>query len=1083
MGQLLVYSASAGSGKTHSIAGQYILMLFSKPKAYRNILAVTFTNKACEEMKSRIIDELAAIIKESPGNRISEITEHTKLSSDMVKIRARQIFTEMLHDYSFFSVSTIDSFFQKILRNFTRETGIQYNYEIELDTENVINLAVDNLLENSNTNPELKKNIISLVEQKMENLSKWDFRKDLKSFLKKVIESDYRSYEAEYNSFFADKSKVADFRKEISKIEKDFQNSIKNYCKDLSDILLKYNLGIEDFSGGNTRSVIKRLLKTYNLVSGNETFDTEKHFNNIETPEKWLTKAVINKEPHKTATDELIKVSTSMAEHFKSNYSRYITAVIIKKHLNYAALINEGLQTIHKYLNDEGKFLISEVPVFLSEIARQNSSSFIYEKTGSFYENYLIDEFQDTSSIQWNSFYPLMLESLSSGNENDINIIVGDLKQSIYAWRGGDWRLLAYQVKQKFENYFKHISLDDNWRSGKTIVEFNNYFFESAAGVLSNVINNSYPEELAPYTGELIKSSIYSNIKQNVKQNFDSVVRLEIFEKEEDKSPESSVQYRTIQRMIKQIEELQENNHKPGEIMILVRTNDQGSKIAQHIIKYSQSPEAKPGIVYDVISSDALFISSNKAVQLIISCFRYLLNENDKLSLTEAGYIYYVNSELNTSGDFVFNHTDFMVHLTKTIEPLKESFRQKLLHDLTDIIIEELGLNKKVENVPFLNSFRDVVHDFSLKHPAEVESFLEYWDEKGSKQNLKIPEKQNAINIISIHKSKGLAADFVFVPFCDWDLHKSGDIIWAETDTPPFNVLPVWPVNFDSKTQKSNFSETYYFHKFRQTVESFNMMYVAFTRARKGLFISASDAADNSFSKVSSVLRTVIENQDFENNSKPHISVSDEFKCKEYSIGEITIAKKTQDHDGYFNSYPVFIPEKQIKIKSFFDRDKVDVTSQSLVHKGIVYHKIFENIESAGDIDKAVNDLYAKGIVSMEDIPVYTDEIKAIISSPLIKSWFDGTYTVNNEAEIVTKNGKLRRPDRIMESENKIIIVDYKFGYAENKKYISQTKEYAQLLAEMGYKNIETYIWYVLSDYMVKVNTDSDETEKILIKK
>ncbi len=1081
MGQLLVYSASAGSGKTHSIAGRYILMLFSKPKAYRNILAVTFTNKACDEMKSRIIDELAAIINENPGNRIAEITEHTKLSNDMVKIRAKQIFTEMLHDYSFFSVSTIDSFFQKILRNFTRETGIQYNYEIELDTENVINLAVDNLLESSNTNPELKQNIISLVEQKMENLSKWDFRKDLKSFLKRVIESDYRSYEVEYNEFFADKHKVAAFKKDLTKIEREFKSQIKIYCDELSGILIKYNLGLEDFSGGNMRAIIKRIIRTYEFLENSIDIDSSKHFKDIEVEEKWLTKANLSKEPHKTATTELIKKCILLSEYFNKQYKSYVTTIIVKKHLNYAALINDGLQTIHKYLNDEGKFLISEVPVFLSEIARQNSSSFIYEKTGSFYENYLIDEFQDTSSIQWNSFYPLMLESLSSGQPEDVNILVGDVKQSIYAWRGGDWRLLAYQVKQKFESYYQHISLDDNWRSGKTIVEFNNFFFKTAAQTIANSIKETYPENLIEYTGDLLQNSIYNNITQNVKKNFESIVKLSIFEQTKDS--ETSIESQIIKRMINQIEELQENNHKPGDIMILVRTNDQGSRIAKEIIQYSQSSEAKPGIVYDVISSDALFVSSNKAVQLIISCFKYLLNENDKLSLNEAGYIYYLNSEMNTTDDLIFNHIDFISKLEKVIEPLQVNFRQKLLHDLTDIIIEDLGLNKKEENIPFLNSFRDIVHEFGLKHTAEVESFLEFWDEKGIKQNLKIPEKQNALNIISIHKSKGLAADFVFVPFCNWELHKSGDMIWAETNIAPFDALPVWPVNFDGKTEKSIFSDTYYFHKFRQTVESFNMMYVAFTRARKGLFVSVPNAADVSFSKISSVLKNVIQGPEFITNSEPEISVLENFNCTEYSLGKITMAEKTEDNHGYFKSYPVFVPKKHIKVKSFFDRDKVDASSKSLVHKGIVYHKIFENIKKISDIDNAVKDLYAKGLIGESDVVEYSNEIRNIISSPIIKSWYDGTYKVNNEAEIITKNGFLRRPDRIMESADEIIIVDYKFGFSESAKYISQTKEYANLLAEMGYVNIKIYIWYVLSDYLIKVNIETEDTEKITIEK
>lgn len=1081
MGKLLVYSASAGSGKTHNIAGQYLLMLFSKPKAYRNILAVTFTNKACEEMKSRIISELAAIINEDPGNRISEIASHTHLSKEMVKIRAKQIFTEMLHDYSFFSVSTIDSFFQKILRNFTRETGIQYNYEIELDTESVINTAVDILLESTNTNPELKKNIISLVDQKMENLSKWDFRRDLKSFLKKVIESDYRTYEAEYDAFFSDKNKVNEFKKSLSKIEHSFRAEIKSFCSEIQSVLDSHNLSIENFKGGKTSSIPKRLLKTHKLLIDNDAIDIEAHFNKIEDIENWLAKANINKEPETTAANQMMVISTKMKKFFELNYYEYNTAEIIKNHFNYATLINDGLKTIHTYLNEEGKFLISEVPVFLSEIAKQNSSSFIYEKTGNFYENYLIDEFQDTSAIQWNSFYPLVLESLSSGNEDDINILVGDVKQSIYAWRGGDWRLLAYKVKQEFENYYIEKSLIDNWRSGKIIVEFNNDFFEAAAISLSDSVKNSYPEKLAPLTGDLITNSIYSNIKQNYKKDFKSIVKVSVFDKPKDKHEEQPVNFLIIERMIKQIEELQENNHKPGEIMILVRSNIDGSRIAQQIIEYSQSDQAKKGIVYDVISADALFVSSNKAVQLIISCLKYLNDENNKLAFTETAYIYYSETVVNTQSSNEFNRNQFIALIQQKIDSLKENHKHKLLHDLVEIIVVTLELGNKSENIPFLNSFRDIVHDFGLKHPSEIESFLEFWDETGAKQNLKIPEKQNAINIISIHKSKGLAADFVFIPFCDWDLYKYSDMIWAGTNQKPFDTLPVWPVNFNKSISNSCFEDNFYFHKFRQTVESFNMMYVAFTRARKGLFISTIKETDNNFSKVSTVLRSVIENPAFIDKQKPTITEFEEFRCKEYSLGEIETVKKNDNVDGYFNEYPVFIPEKKIKIRSFFDRDKVDTSSQSMVHKGIVYHKIFEKINTGKDIPKAVNELAVNGLIKNNDCSIYENEISSLISLDFVCKWFDGSYTIMNEAEIITSKGKIKRPDRIMESDNEIIIIDYKFGFNEDSKYIKQTREYGNLLYELEKKKVKIYIWYVLSGYLIEVSIDSDESKKIIL--
>jgi len=1083
MGKLLIYSASAGSGKTHNIAKQYLFLLFSKPRAWRNILAVTFTNKACEEMKSRIIDELASIVYKNNDTIISEISSNTGLSPEMVKIRADRIFTEMLHDYSFFSVSTIDSFFQKIVRNFTLETGIQYNYEIELDTENVINSTVDIMLENSNSDTKLKKDIISLVDQKMENLSKWDFRKDLKEFLKKVIYSDFRSYEKKYMEFFGDRKSIEKFQSSLFKIKHSFEAEVQVYCKDISEVLIKYNLEADDFSG-KSRSIVNKLVKTHIKLTQNTELNTEDHFKNIDIEEKWLTKAQISTEPYLSAMKELMTMANKMKDFFILKYPEYVTASTIKQHLYYAALINSGLTTLHQYLNDEGKFLISEIPVFLSEIATNNSSSFIYEKTGSFYENFLIDEFQDTSNIQWQSFFPLLHESLSSGYDKDINVLVGDVKQSIYAWRGGDWRLLAYKVQQIFKNYYENINLDENWRSGETIVNFNNNFFSYATDVLSNAISTQYPSHLAPVTGNLIKTSIFSNIWQSFIKDYKSYVSITIFDKTDknNKQPETEIDNNNIKHIIKKIEWLQEMNHKPGEIMILVRKNEEGSEIARQIIQYSQSSEAKQGIIYDVISSDALFVSSNKAVKLIISYLKYIADKNNKLAFIEAAYKYYLHVKLISSEEIEYNQENFAIYLEKTTQPIEQKDQHRLLHELVDKIIATLKLNEHNENIPFLNSFRDIVHEYCIKNPAEINSFIEYWDETGVSLNLKIPEKQNAINIISIHKAKGLAADFVFIPFCDWDLCHFNDIIWAGTDDKPFDTLPVWPVSFNKKLAQSLFADDYYIHKFQQTVEAFNMMYVAFTRARKGLFISANDKTDNTFNSVYTILKHVIDNPQFISATNLKIEKNAKYECTEYDCGEIEKTTKTSTDSKYFNSYPVYISNKQIKIKSFFDRDKINASSQSSVHKGIIYHKIFENIITTDDIPNAINKLAIAGQIQKSEIQSFIDEIKINTSFDYVKPWFDGSFTVINETEIITNSQDIRRPDRIMVSKNETVVVDYKFGFEENKKYVHQTKEYANLLAKLGYNNISAYIWYVFSNYLIKISSNTDKTIKIDLK-
>ncbi len=1072
MGKLLVYSASAGSGKTHNIAGQYILLLFSKNQAHKNILAVTFTNKACEEMKTRIVEEMHNITEHKSNNRINEIHSFTGLPKDTILKQSQKIFKEILHDYSHFSILTIDSFFQKIVRSFTRETGIQYNYEIELDKDIIINKAVDDLMSQSETDKELKNNIIALVQQNIDNSTKWDFRYNLKNFLKMILESDYRSYENEYNDFFSDKNSLKNFLQELNALENEFISGIQSLCDKLEQTLKNNKSEVADFSGGNSRSIIKRMLATEQKIK-DAPLKINEHFKDIDNIEKWLKKADVDKEPLNSTTNELMQVSQELFDFYIAHYKIYYTSIIIKKQIPYTALINKSLQTVHKNLFESGKFLISEVPVFLSEIASQNSSSFIYEKTGSFYENYLIDEFQDTSRIQWDSFKPLLSESLSVDEKGRLNILVGDLKQSIYSWRGGDWKLLAIDVEKEFPDSYTKIPLLDNWRSGKTIVNFNNEFFNTAAEILKNSINTDTPEEYHSITGDLITDTIYSEIKQNPQKDFASAVQIDIFSETEDTKGD------IIKNMIRQIENIQLKNYSPGEIMILVRSNKDGTIIAEEIIRHSQSQNAKLGVSYDVISSEALLISSNKAVKLIISCLQYLSLQTNELAFNQAAYAYYVQQKLKIQEKVVFDKKAFGEYLETNLEPIKQSYNYKLLHETCESLIKILDLNKSEENVPFLNSFRDLLHDFSQNNHAEVDKFLEYWEEKGKNQNLRIPEKQNAINIITIHKAKGLDANFVFIPFTDWGLVKYNNTVWVKSEVPPFNALPAWPANFDSKLANSIFEQDYYDFKFKQIVESFNMLYVAFTRARIGLFMSAAqkDCAKNS--SVASILNKGID--ELIKNTTIEFDITSNDDLITYKCGNIPDTVKTESEQNYIKSYDVFIPDKQIKIKPFYEKDAHESKTDSNIIEGIKMHKIYENINLASDLDKALLKLSSTGIISIGEVENYKLKISKTLSHNFIKPWFDGTYKVYNEAEILSSSGTIRRPDRIMEKDDELIIIDYKFGDIEKQQYIKQTKNYALLLSELGYKNIKTYIWFVMHDFLIEVNAENDKTDKIIL--
>lgn len=1072
MGGLNVYSASAGSGKTHRIVGEYISLLFSDDKAYKHILAVTFTNKAGEEMKSRIIKELNNLGTGGKSDYTEKLKKEYNLTETQIQAIAKKKFKEILHDYSNFSISTIDSFFQKILKNFTYETGIQFNYEIELDIDNVISQVVDSLINKSSEDPNLKKYLISLIDQNIYDGKKWDTRHSLKKFILDIFSSNYREYETEYNSFFNDKNKTKNFLADLNILINNFEKENAKYHQKINDILSKHSLGVESFKGGKTRSIIKRILGFKNKFLKDTI---EQTFNKYDDITEWLVKKDQNDEGKKQVAESLLKVCCDYKMFLETELLNYNTATLIRRQFHFIALIGYAFKELDEYKKENNKFLISEVPSFLAEISTQNSSPFIYEKIGNYYNNYLIDEFQDTATTQWKAFYPLIQESLSKQSKN--NILVGDVKQSIYGWRGGDWELLSEKVQQQFPHFYKLISLDKNYRSGKNIVEFNNIFFKNAAEILQNTFNENITTQANSTLSDKITKSVYNNIIQEPNSESESYIAINIIENKE-KSADNRLLSMDI--MIEQIEKVQQNNYNAGDIMILVRSNTEGKDVADYIINYSQSPKAKENTNYDVISADSLFISNNDAVSFLISCLKYFTNPEDKLAFTETAYILYRINYLNSDTEVNFEINKYCKDFETKIQEIQPLLTSLSLPEFTDKLIGIFNLNDK-SNVPFLTSFRDLIHEYSQNKSSDIYEFLEWWEEFGIQKTIKIPENQNAINIITAHKSKGLAAEFVFVPFCNWKFGKSDGIVWCELNKSPFNLLPAWSLNYNQSLKFSFAAEAYDNENFDKTLESFNLMYVAFTRAKKGLFVtSVNKQSSNPVIKdVGQLLADVISHGMANGELDLKEIENENSEIKTFVKGSIIQNKSSDDLGEYFDSYPVYFPSRQPIIKQFNKREG-DSFANEMIHKGIVYHELFEKIKTIDDLRPALKEIALKGLIRESEQEGIFAELKELLSNQLISDWYGNKYEIINEAEIFCGNGETRRPDRIMIKDNEAIVVDYKFGNIENRSHVKQISEYGELLKEIGFSKVEMYVWYVFSNILIKVSEEGEN--RIMIK-
>lgn len=1061
---LTIYRASAGAGKTHKLTGEYLTLLFSAPGAFRRILAVTFTNKATDEMKSRIVAELHNLASGAPSDYLPALMQRYELPEARLRKQAHQILIALLHDYSAFNISTIDRFFQQITRAFSREIGLQGGYNIELDTNLVLNEAVDELM-NDLAKPKHKELLgwlISFAEDRIEEGKGWDFRQEILSLAGELFKESYKAFYRAQACQSDNKQNLSRYKEDLYKVIQSKENQAKRIGEEAMRLMTQHGLKPTDFAGGSRSPLLLfQIWAKGELKAPSDTFRGL-----ADQPEAYSTKkasADLKEQISEAVADGLNDCVKQVIDLYEG-MTDYFTAKEIVRDYYTLGILTDVAQQINAYREKNNVMLIADTTELISKVIEGSDTSFIYEKTGTQVDHYMIDEFQDTSGMQWDNFRPLVGESMAQGLDN---LIVGDVKQSIYRFRNSDWTLLDQQVRQDFNSdEVAEETLKDNWRSCHHVVAFNNALFTIAPMLLQQHYNESLEssslsqEEQMRFNLQLMRA--YDKSYQRIPPRFAQQaghVRIDFLEDSE----ESDWEEQALAQLPETLQQLQAHGYALRDIAILVRKKKEASQVAKTLLTYKEEHPESP-YRYDILSDEALYISGSPTVRFFIAVFRFLCNPRDKALRRLAVYSYRV-----MCGTFSTADSDQEQWASQLL-----GYARHALYELTEALFRLVADHISPSEQAFAQAFLDKVAEFTQKERADLNEFLKWWDESGCQQTIAAPEGQNAVRILTIHKSKGLGFKAVVLPFCGWELdHKwHAPTLWCQPKEAPFNQLPLVPIRYGKGLSITHFATDYFQERLNAYMDNLNTLYVGLTRAKEELVLFAPKPKAASKGKKEETLSSIGDllwrslqltvAHTREGEALESLPAHFDLEVGRFEWGDWWTT--TQKHNEQtVEEIPMerivsISPDERLHLrlhgKSYF----FDNTRRK---HGTLMHEVLSRIRTVDDIRQAVEGYRMEGVINHEESTLLVDKLSRLLDTPEATEWYDGRYRVLNEVEILFGSGLAKRPDRVMLRGDEVVVIDYKFGQRKLKAHQAQVREYLRLIREMGYKTVSGYIWYV----------------------
>ena len=1043
MSQFTIYSASAGAGKTYRLVRDYLRISLGSehPGEFMRILAITFTNKAANEMKGRIIRQLRELAEFEEGVKeptmLPQLCDDLKLSASAVCRRARACLSSILHQYSAFSVSTIDGFTNRLIRSFARDLQVSGNYEVEMENDEMLAEAIDDLLAGLDEDQDTTALILGFVEEQLEqgrsphpdhNLMEAGrnlFREEALAHIRRLRGISPQEY--------------LDFIGELRTRTQDIENRVKQNAEKILAFVHEAGLGPEHFNRGTVYNYLLYLANglTDKWIPGKMVQQVLNGEANFYAKSKRAEMEPLFAPVEQDLHDMLLRLLALIEEH----YAEHHLSQQVLRNVYGTAVISEIDRRLQKVKEDTNRLPIGEFNKLISEKLMAEPAEYLFERLGEKYRYFFIDEFQDTSRLQWQNLLPLINNAMASGGEV---MLVGDAKQSIYRWRGGEVeQFLDLRFNrdpsnkteangQIIELYQRHThSLPTNYRSRQEVVKFNNRFFKEAAKLIAG---SDFRE-------------LYENSRQDIHHEAGGYVNLRILPYDSD--DKNAYIEEQCHNCLGIIDDARSRDYEYRDITILVRSNQNGSLLAEYLLANN----------IPVISPDALSLVSSRAVRALVSGLEVLNQPTERsLRYNFLDYLYelplprqkYPDKHLFMAETCSASPAELFAHLSELLPGFKLGHLHSLaLSDLAYEICRLLAID--VQQNPFMHAFMDELRSFELREGEDLPAFIRWWREKGSDKNISTPAQANAVQIMSIHKSKGLEFRICILAFADWGTESEPGVVrkWLGLEDADFLALPSAWINLkkdDSQLTIPAYRQLYEHNKRLVNFDNINLLYVAFTRAEEELYVLGTNGHRDKNQRVYRYLHHFMEQHDTEH---------------ELEFGAKTLARAIRRKPiSRFPGYSTESWTNKLRVVAEAPTQWREGEINAGIAAGKAMHGLLALIREARDIEEALRAEFRAGNIGEKDLEPLRQSLDKIVSHPQLRHAFRSGVEIFNEVEILQPGGRTARPDRVVIVDGRADIIDYKTGLAR-PEHREQLNQYRQLLTDMGYgrgNNILAYL-------------------------